>query len=135
MTDIRWYLTSSRAAIAALFAAGLAATPMVAAAQSGGQDGAAEEFVGSEDPTSDVGGNLEPGMSSGEKYVVNTDDPDFDRYKTAAEEGDAEEAGQALADASGDQEVTTDYVIFVNEDLGVVTVLTPDEIADAANES
>lgn len=140
MTDIRWHLTTSRLAIAALFTAALGLAPVAATAQSnsGGataDNGAAEDFVGSEDPTSDVGGNLEPGMSSGEKYIVDTNNADFDRYKAAAEEGDVETAGEALADASGEQQITTDYVIFVNEDLGVITVLTPEQIAEAANES
>jgi hypothetical protein len=142
MTDIRWYLTTSRFAIAAVFAAALAGSSASVAqsqgqggtgAAPGGDEGAAQEFVDPVDPTSDAGGNLEPGMSSGEKYVVDTDSEEFDRYKMAAEEGDAEEAGQALAEASGEQEITTDYVLFVNEDLGVITVLTPEQIAEAAN--
>lgn len=159
MTRSTWNLTTSRIALVAAFAAGLAATPFGlggdkllnnAAAQTadssadvsadsdvGDESGEAEEFV--EDADSRVGGTGSIGVSSGEQRYADpasvnvTDDPDFERYSEAAEDNDLEEAARTLARAA-DRPVTADYVAEVNEQLGVQTSLTAEQIAEAANE-
>lgn len=101
------------------------------------ESGEAEEFV--EDADSRIGGTGSVGVSSGEQRYADpasvnvTDDPDFKRYSEAAEKNDLEEAARALARAA-DRPVTEDYVAEVNEQLGVQTSLTVEQIAEAANE-
>lgn len=156
-----WYLTTSRFAFAAVFAAGMAGAPLAfddsvlslnsAAAQAtdpadagvspdgavNDEDGAAEEFV--ENPNSRVGGTGSIGVSRGEEgeladpALVNTSDPELQNYSVAAERGDLEEAAAALAQAV-DEPVTEDYVVKLNQELDVQTSLTASQIAEAVNE-
>lgn len=161
MTRSAWNLTTSRFALAAALAAGLAAWPAgfgdvalpnAAAAQTVGDDeenalgteteaedesGLAEEFM--TNPATRIGGPGSVGISSGEQRYADpasinvTDSPHFQRYSQAAESDDLEEAGRALS-AAADRPVTEDYVEEVNEQLGVRTSLTAEQITEAANE-
>src|SRR5690606_28754125 len=58
--------------------------------------------------------------------------PAFRRYSAAVERNNLPEAGDALS-AATDRPVTQDLVAYVNEELGLRTTLTPDQIAAAAN--
>ena len=151
MTEILWNRTS-RMALAAAFAVGVATSPFAfgglntAAAQTddnsidargNDENGAAEEFPSN--PEKRIGGTGSVGISSGEQRYADpasvnvTDSTEFRRYKEAAEGNDVEEAGLALSEAA-DRPVTADYVQEVNEQLGVQTSLTAEQIAEAANE-
>lgn len=159
MTPKIWNATASRVALALPFAVGLAAVPVgldghavlsnTAAAQAvddsdsgavdnrGDVDGAAEEFV--QDPTPDFGGTGTPGVSSGEKPMdfttLNTTTDEFRRYREAAEVNDLKGAAYSLNRARAGRDVTVDLVEHVNEELDVQTSLTPEQIAEAANET
>lgn len=167
MTRSSWNLTTSRFALAAAVAAGLAVSPFAfdddrlpntAAAQTvdgsaaaaddetGGNDelgaandesGAAEEFPSN--PRERIGGTGSIGISSGEQRYADpasvnvSENAEFARYREAAESNDLDEAGLALSGAA-DRPVTADYVEAVNDQLGVQTSLTAEQIAEAANE-
>ena len=155
MTRSMWILSTSRLAVAAAFAAGLAAAPWgmsdgswrTAAAQesdsgnagntSSDEHGEAMEFP--ENPKDRTGGTGSIGISSGEQRYADpasvnvVDNVAFERYAEAAEQNDLEEAGLALSEAA-DRPVTNDYVAEVNRQLGVSTSLTDEQIAEAAND-
>lgn len=101
------------------------------------ESGEAEEFV--QDPDSRIAGTGSVGISSGEQRFADPasvniiDSADFQRYREAAESNELEEAGMAL-DEAADRPVTEDYVAEVNEQLGVQTSLTAEQIAEAAND-
>jgi hypothetical protein len=147
MAQSTWKPSTSRFALAAAFAVALCALPFgvggntplnsaaAQAADSSDHDGAAEEFM--TDPRERVGGTGTLGVSSGEQRYgdpasvnVTPDDPAFQRYQQAAESNDLDDAARELERAA-DRPVTPDYVVEVNEQLGVRTSLTAEQIAEA----
>lgn len=120
MTRSSWTFIPSRFALAAAFAAALAAFPFsytVAGSQTLAEG------------ARDVLGQDETNPASVD--VIGS--PEFQRYSEAAESNDLQEAGLALSEAA-DLPVTEDYVEEINEELGVQTSLTAKQIAYATNE-